>query len=114
MRSPLTLLSTLIVLLVLLNQSRAQQVEPGAVVTPKSALTLRAAPPGGFIGLKGDTIGTVTPNETYKVLEKKSISTVLGGENWLKLQSVNDASKQGWVFTGTREAPTANVTINSR
>jgi hypothetical protein len=113
MRSPLALLLTLTVLLVVPSQSHAQQVNPGAVVTPKGTLALHAAPPGGVIGLKGDEIGKVQPNEAYRVLDKKSISTVLGGENWLKLQSVNDASKQGWVFTGTKDAPTANVTIKT-
>jgi hypothetical protein len=114
MRSPIALLLTLIVMVVLLNQSHAQQAHPGAMVTPKGTLSLRAAPPGGFIGLKGDAIGTVKPDETYRVLDKKSIPTIFGGQNWLKLQSVKDASKQGWVFTGTSDVPTANVTINAQ
>ncbi|HLH94123.1 MAG TPA: hypothetical protein VKW08_03305 [Xanthobacteraceae bacterium] len=94
--------------------SRAQQADIGAVVTPKGTLPLRTAPPGGLIGLSGDAIGSVAPDQSYKVLDKKSISTILGGENWLKVQSVTDASKQGWVFTGTKDSPTANVTINAQ
>ena len=93
---------------------RAQDVTPGTIVTPKGDLTLRDAPPGGLIGLKGDAIGNVTPSTNYKVIEQKSISTILGGENWIKLQPVGDPSKSGWVFSGTKSSPAANVQIKSQ
>ena len=93
---------------------QAQGVEPGAVVTPKADLTLRDAPPGGLIGLKGDAIGSVTPTMTFKVIDKRTISTILGGENWLKVQGVDDASKQGWVFGGTKSEPIANINVKAR
>jgi hypothetical protein len=113
MRSACTL-PLAVLIIVAATPSLAQQAQIGAVVTPKGALQLRAAPPGGLIGLTGQVVGTMEPSQSYKVLDKRSISTVLGGENWLRVQSVTDASKQGWVFTGNNNSPTANVTINSQ
>jgi hypothetical protein len=81
------------------------------LITSKANLPLRDAPPGGVIGLKGDTIGQATPATTYRVIDTKTISTVLGGENWLKVQRVDDPAKQGWLFSGTKADPVANVTV---
>lgn len=108
MRAPFLALA---VMAIVCSSVYAQDVSPGAVISPKGDLPLRDAPPGGLIGLKGDTIGKVTPQTTYKVIDKKSISTIFGGENWLKVQRVDDASAQGWVFTGTKGDPSANVTV---
>ena len=90
--------------------AHSQNVELGAIVTPKAQLQLRDAPPSGFIGLKGDPIGTASPSTNYKVIDKHSISTIFGGENWLKVQST-DKTQEGWVFSGTKNEPSANVKI---
>jgi hypothetical protein len=107
----LCILLLIAVTVFLTSFAQAQDVVPGAIITPKGDLPLRDAAPGGLIGLKGDAIGSVTPQVEYKVIDKKSISTIFGGENWLKVQKIDDASKQGWVFTGTKSNPTANISV---
>jgi hypothetical protein len=112
MRAPSVLLVAISVIF-LAAPAQAQDVGPGAIISPKADLPLRNAPPGGLIGLKGDTIGQASPANSFRVIDKKTISTVLGGENWLKLQRVDDASKQGWVFSGTKADPVANIHVKS-
>jgi hypothetical protein len=87
--------------------------EMGDLITPKGHLTLREAPPGGFLGLKGEAVGTITPDKSYKVLDKKSFSTIFGGEQWLKVQAVEDSAKQGWIYTGPKNDPNANVHVTA-
>jgi hypothetical protein len=96
------------------TSSYAQQPELGAVVKPKGDLPLRDAPPSGFLGLKGDVIGTATPDKTYKVIDAKSISTFFGGENWIKLQNMADQTKVGWVYSGTKDVPDANIVMDGQ
>jgi hypothetical protein len=78
------------------------------VVMPNNELPLRAGPPGTFFKGKGDRIGTVSPKEHYRVLERKSIPTVVGTEQWLRVQSVDDPNKQGWIYAGKGEHQTVS------
>ncbi len=104
----------LIVLLAFPAICLAQEIKPGATITPKGNLPLRSAPPGGLIGLKGDEIGTATPSVQFKVLETKDISTVAGGQKWIKVQQMNNTANVGWIFTGPSEKPDSNITMLSR
>lgn len=75
------------------------------MVVPKEQLPLRAAPPGIFFQGKGNQIGSVSPNEQYVVLDKRWVPTIAGAEQWLRVQSVADRSKQGWIYGGKSGRP---------
>jgi hypothetical protein len=72
----------------------------GEVVAPKGDLTLRAEPPGTFFQAKGAAVGTVSPSESYRVLEERTVPTILGTEQWLKVQSTKEPSREGWIYNG--------------
>ena len=95
------------------NSAAAQDLSGTWLIKPKGDLTLHRAPPGGITGLAGSDIGKITPDKSYKVLNEKSISTILGGEKWLEVQSIDDPSKRGWVYTGSKSDPNANVEIRT-
>lgn len=86
------------------------EIVPGSTIKPKAALPLREAPPSGLVGAKGETIGTVRPDTEYKVLEQKTFSTLLGSENWLRIQETTNPAHAGWIYSGTKEQPFGNVT----
>ncbi|MCZ7661244.1 MAG: hypothetical protein M5U07_27100 [Xanthobacteraceae bacterium] len=71
-----------------------------SVVTPKVQTPLRAAPPGGFFQGKGDQIDTALPSEKFRVLETRSVRTLTGTEQWLRVQQVENPSKIGWIYGG--------------
>jgi len=89
----------------------AEEVTPGSFIQPKGALPLRGTPPSGLTGDKGVSIGTATADAKYQVLERKTFSTVSGGETWLHVQDVNNPKNAGWIFSGTKDQPFANVTV---
>lgn len=70
-----------------------------AIVRPQGELPLRSAPPGFFTG-KGAQIGTVEPDNNYVILERKSVPSVFGNEEWIKLQAVTPDGSAGWVLGG--------------
>jgi hypothetical protein len=76
------------------------------VVVPNAPLPLRATPPGTFFQGKGDQIGDASPSEQYRVLERTSVPTIFGDEQWLRVQSVVDPRKYGWIYGGTSAQPT--------
>jgi len=78
------------------------------VVVPKGQLPLRQAPPGTFFQGKGDQIGTVSAKERYRVLERKAVPTIAGTEQWLKVQSVEDPTKRGWIYAGNDDRQTVS------
>jgi hypothetical protein len=80
----------------------------GDMVAPNNELPLRTNPPGTFFQGKGDRIGTVSPRERYWVLERKSVPTVGGTEEWLRVQGVDDPNKQGWIYAGKGDQQTVS------
>jgi hypothetical protein len=89
----------------------AQDLQLGATVKAKADLPLRESPPSGFFGQKGNEIGVVTPANPYIVLDTKTFSTIGGGETWLKVINKSDPSKSGWIFSGSKTDPLANITM---
>jgi hypothetical protein len=71
------------------------------IVVPRSEIPLRQNPPGFFVG-SGDQIGVIEPGQGYFVLEKKVVPSLLGAQEWLKLQPVipGDDAKVGWSYAG--------------
>jgi hypothetical protein len=88
-------------LAVAIVMSTAAQATAGAVVAPKSDLPLRSSPPGTFFKGKGDKVGNTSPRERYRVLEKRSVPTVTGREEWLRVESIDDPGKGGWIYGGS-------------
>jgi len=80
----------------------------GDVVSPRGQLPLREAPPDAFTGVKGDSIGTVEPNKGYRIIDQKNISTIFGGERWLRLEDITSAQK-GWIYSGPSNSKEQNV-----
>jgi hypothetical protein len=80
--------------------SAAAHVMAADVIRPNNELPLRANPPGTFFQGKGDRIGSVSPTEYYRVLERRSVPTVAGKEQWLRVQGLDDPNKQGWIYAG--------------
>ena len=74
-------------------------------VAPTAQMPLRAAPPGTFFTGKGKKIGEVLPTEQYRVLERRSVPTIMGVEQWIRVQKTTDPSKQGWVYSGKQDSP---------
>ena len=100
MHPPRSAIAAVLFVLAPLAPATAEEIGPGAVVTPKAALPLRTSPSAGLFGFKGDAIGTAAPTTRFRVIELRNISTVGGTQQWLKLQNVGDISQQGWVFSG--------------
>jgi hypothetical protein len=75
--------------------------DPGAVVSPNGDLPLRANPPGFFSG-KGEVIGTIEPADNLIVLEQRTVPSIFGNQQWLKVQPVQPTpdSNAGWVYSG--------------
>jgi hypothetical protein len=96
--------------LIALSSVAAQDLQ-GSLIKPKGDLPLLQAPPGGFTGFAGGAVGKATPDKSYRVLNEKNISTVFGGEKWLEIQGIDDPSKRGWVYTGSKSDPNANVEV---
>jgi hypothetical protein len=82
--------------------------EVGDLVRPKGDLPLREAPPGLFLE-KGAQVGVAVPSEYYRIVERKSVPTLLGLESWKKVQAAGDPKKSGWIFTGPSSNPSANI-----
>lgn len=82
----------------------------GEVVAPKADLTLRSQPPGIFFQSKGEQIGTAQAAETYRVLEQRAVPTLVGRQNWLKVQSTDKPDLEGWIYNGS-SGTTANVSV---
>ena len=81
----------------------------GSVVRPLAPLPLRDAPPEGLLGAKGDIVGQASTNHDYRILDQKTISTILGRQMWLNVQDTT--SRQiGWVYSGSDDRPFQNVT----
>ena len=97
------LVTLTIAILVLTTYAMAQDV-----VVPKGQLPLRQTPPGTFFQGKGDQVGTVLPRESYRVLERKAVPTIAGTEQWLKVQSVENPTKQGWIYAGRDDRQTVS------
>lgn len=77
--------------------------ENGAlIVSPNGELPLRDSPPGFFSG-KGEQIGVIRPGQEYIVLEKKTVPSIFGNEEWLRIQALpgTDGGQSGWTFSGT-------------
>ena len=81
----------------------------GSTVTPVVALPLRTSPPGTFFQSKGDQIGVASPNVGYRVLDETAVPTVLGTEQWLKVQKLSDPSTTGWIYSGAPDSIQSNV-----
>lgn len=77
----------------------------GAIVAPKATLSVRSDPPGTFFQGKGDVIGMAPQGSTLRVLEEKTIPTITGQENWLRVQSTEQPSREGWIYNGTGSTP---------
>lgn len=80
----------------------ADKIAPSDFVQPKGQLPLRETPPGWF-QFKGDKIGTVDPSNRYIVLEEKTVPSIFGAEQWIKLQSIASETPAGWVYSGNGE-----------
>lgn len=91
----------------------AQDIAPGKIIQPKAALPLRTAPPSGLFGVTGNDIGVASPSTQYQVLEQKTFSTVTGGETWLRIKAP-DSRVTGWIYSGSKAEPLANVNQLSR
>jgi hypothetical protein len=76
-------------------------------VTPNTTVTIRESPPGFFRGA-GGAVGTATPGETFQVLERKTIPTVIGIDEWLRVQNSARPSERGWI-NGAPAGGTSNV-----
>ncbi len=76
------------------------------LVAPKAQLPLRAQPPGTFFQGKGAQIGEARPNERYRILDRKTVPTIVGAEQWLRVQSATDPNKSGWIYGGSATEPT--------
>jgi len=74
--------------------------DPAQVAVPATQLPLRAAPPGTFFQGKGPEVGTVTAGESYRVIDKRNIPTILGTQKWLKVQSDTNPNQLGWIYAG--------------
>jgi hypothetical protein len=99
-------LSALVIIGLLI--SLAAEVRAQDVVVPNGQLPLRASPPGTFFQGKGDQIGTVSPREPYRVLERKSVPTVAGAEQWIRVQGMNDPKTEGWIYAGKDDRRTVS------
>ncbi|HEV2896462.1 MAG TPA: hypothetical protein VGX71_01230 [Pseudaminobacter sp.] len=86
---------------------------PGAVVSPNGDLPLRANPPGFFSG-KGEVIGTIQPTDNFIVLEQRTVPSIFGNQQWLRVQPVQPApdSNAGWVYSGPADQM-QNFTVQS-
>ena len=78
------------------------------VVTPKADLPLRDAPPGVFQS-KGDQIGTVRQDQELTIIEQRTVPTITGSENWIKVKPNEGIGKSGWIYSGSGKDPNANV-----
>jgi hypothetical protein len=74
------------------------------IVSPTEALPLRESPPGTFFQGMGEQIGTVTPGESYLVLEERAVPTIFGSQHWLKVEPLGERATTGWVFSGSGDA----------
>lgn len=81
----------------------------GSVVQPIALLPLRDAPPEGLLGAKGETVGEASPDHSYRVLNEKTINTVLSRQTWLYVQDIT-SRQTGWVYSGSDDRPFQNVT----
>jgi hypothetical protein len=82
----------------------AAELKQGDLVKPVGALPLRAAPPDALIGLKGDEVGTADPTKEYRVLDKRTIKTLFGQQDWMLIQGTAE-DKKGWVYSGDATGP---------
>jgi hypothetical protein len=83
----------------------------GQVITPSSeALAIRNAPPGFFQG-SGTAIGEARKGEKFRILERKSIPTVVGRDEWLRVQNVADPRETGWITGASARANRPNVML---
>jgi len=101
-------------LLISSSPCAAIDITAGSTVKVLTALPLRTEPPGGLFGFKGTRIGEVAANGIYKVLETKSITTVGGGEEWIKVQDPANQNKAGWIYYGQKNALTGNAVVIGR
>lgn len=74
------------------------------LVRPNGPLPLREAPPGGFFQGRGQSVGNAMPNDKFLVLEKRTVPTIAGKENWWRVKSVEGPAKEGWVFSGPSDS----------
>lgn len=74
------------------------------LVRPNGQLPLRDAPPGSFFQGKGQAVGSVMPNDKFRVLERRIVPTITGKENWWRVQGVDGSNKEGWVFAGPSDS----------
>jgi hypothetical protein len=109
----LILVSALAVALSVYAQDRISP-NPGAVVAPNGDLPLRANPPGFFSG-KGEVIGTIQPSDNFIVLEQRTVPSIFGNQQWLKVQPVQPTpdSNAGWVYSGPVDQM-QNFTVQSQ
>lgn len=67
---------------------------------PAGGMVLRTAPPGFFSG-KGDPIGTLQSGQYLQIIETKSVQSINGTQNWLKvIQRSPNSNLTGWVYSG--------------
>jgi hypothetical protein len=64
-----------------------------------------------LFGSKGEQIGVVTPKNTYEIIDQRVVPTITGSENWSRVREIEnpskgkkmeDSSKDGWIFSGSK------------
>ena len=88
------------------NDASAQDIVTADVEAP-----LRESPPGTFFQGKGQQIGTVVPGEQYRVLEQSEVPTIVGLQNWLKVEPTTEPGNSGWVYGGAFDDDRGNATV---
>lgn len=78
------------------------------IVAPRADLPLRDSPPGLFQS-KGDQIGTVSADQDLRVIEQRTVPTITGSENWIKVAPMEGDGARGWIYSGPSRSPDANV-----
>jgi hypothetical protein len=93
-------------------RTSSDNVDPGDVIKPKAKLLVRAAPPGGILGLKAKVVGVAQPSTDYLVVEERDISSFIGSQKWLRIRPVaSNLPSGGWVFSGYSNGNNSNVTV---
>ncbi len=69
------------------------------VVRTAGALPIRKSPPGPFSS-KGRKLGKTAARAEYRVLSRKVVPSVFGGQLWVKISPVSGNGLTGWVYSG--------------
>ncbi len=80
---------------------------PAVKFEATSNLTLRDAPPKTWFLIKGEKIGVINAGDQVMATDHKTVKTLYGNYEWLKVQKIDPQTKQptatGWVYAGEKD-----------